>query len=372
MILNIASQTELSGFYIVYNRTAINEKEGTYGISHLIEHLISHNFDDNLVEKFQNVGLAWNAYTSPTNIVFYLSGLDKHVSQYRDEFISRLSNITISNEDFDLEKRVLLEEYTSIFNMQSPSHLLNLYRKKLNTYNSIGKKGDLIKMSLDDCKNYHNKYYKTPSKIINVSKNNPFTSNIELNNFNNNYHVKYYDNKDIELDVHKNLEVANKSSIIYLSPIIEEDWAVIFFINYFLTNGISSHLYKNIRKKSGLAYYIRCNIDRLSDYSGINIISTETDDDKVGQIIETLDKTLSDTSFLTQSKFDQVKNSIINKIDTVEINRYNNVETYIKPEQWAIEKQIQNINLLKVKEVYYKYYNVDNFYKSVDKTEFLK
>ena len=100
MILNIESQTELSGFYVVYNRTIINEKKGTYGISHLIEHLISHNFDDNLIEKFQNVGISWNAYTSPTNIVFYVSGLDKYISQYREEFLSRLISINISEFEF--------------------------------------------------------------------------------------------------------------------------------------------------------------------------------------------------------------------------------------------------------------------------------
>jgi predicted Zn-dependent peptidase len=137
-----------------------------------------------------------------------------------------------------------------------------------------------------------------------------------------------------------------------------------------LSNGINSPLYKNVRKKSGLAYYIRCSIDRLSDYSGVNIISTETDDYKVDKLMATLDETLSDISFLNKSKFDQVKNSIINKIDTVDINRHSNVETYIKPETWAIEKNIHDITLDKVIETYLKYYRVDNFYKSVDKREF--
>ena len=86
--------------------------------------------------------------------------------------------------------------------------------------------------------------------------------------------------------------------------------------------------------------------------------------------MEKLDETLSDISFLTKSKFEEVKNSIINKIDTVDINRYINVETFIKPETWAIEKQIHNITLDNVIETYLKYYNIDKFYKSVDKREF--
>lgn len=369
MILNIESQTELSGFYVVYNRTIANEKEGIYGISHLIEHLMSHNINDELVEKFQNNGMAWNAYTSPTNIVFYLSGLDKYVKEYKYEFLEKLSNIEINDYDFELEKTVLLEEYTSIFNMQSPSHLLNLYRKLLSTYNSIGRKNDIESVKISTCKEYFYKYYKYPSKIINVSKNDFFNKSINLNDYKNDYYVNYKFNPKAEINEHKS--ILNKSSVIYLSPVIEDNWSIVFFINYLLSNGIGSPLYKNIRKKSGLAYYVRCSLDRFSDYSGINVISTETDDNKVDKLINILNDTLENfEDFLTKEKFKQVKNSIINKIDTVDINRHSNVETYIKPETWAIEKNIYDVTLDKVIETYKKYYKVENFYKSVDKKEF--
>jgi predicted Zn-dependent peptidase len=369
MILNIESQTELSGFYVVFNRTVVNEKEGQYGISHLIEHLMSHNINDELLEEFQNTGMAWNAYTSPTNIVFYLSGLDKYVSRYKYEFLSRLSYINVNENEFDIEKTVLLEEYTSIFNMQNPSHLLNLYRKLFNSYNSIGRKKDIEGLTVETCENHFNKYYKSPSKIINVSKNNPFDKDIKLNGFDNDYYIKYNFNPKAEIDKHKN--ILNKSSVIYLSPVIEDDWPIVFFINYLLSNGINSPLYTNVRKKSGLAYYIRCSMDRLSDYSGVNIISTETDDHKVDRLISVIDDTLSNFEYLNESRFEQVKNSIINKMDTVDINRHSNVETYIKPEKWAIEKNIYDITLEKVINTYKKYYNVNKFYKSVDKKEFI-
>lgn len=368
MILNINSQTELSGFYVVYNGTIINENKGIYGISHLIEHLMSHNISDDLVEVFQNNGLAWNAYTSPTNLVFYLSGLDKYVSKYKYEFFNRLKNINLKPSEFKLEKSILLEEYTSIFNMQSPSHLLNLHRKLFNSYNTIGRKKDIENVTLEMCKEHFYKFFNKPSKIINVSKNSPFEMDVEFNNFTNNHHIDYNINTNAEIDKHNS--ILNKSSVIYISPIIKDDWAVVFFINYLLSNGINSPLYKNVRKKSGLAYYIRCNLDRLSDFSGLNIISTETDDDKVEKLMETINETLSDLSFLTKAKFEQVKNSIVNKIDTVDINRHSNVETFIKPDEWAIERNIHKITYNKVVETYMKYYKIENFYKSVDKIEF--
>ena len=40
MIINLKSQTDLSGFYVVYEGSTNLEKSGWFGISHLMEHLI--------------------------------------------------------------------------------------------------------------------------------------------------------------------------------------------------------------------------------------------------------------------------------------------------------------------------------------------
>ena len=51
MIINLKSQTDLSGFYVVYEGSTNLEKSGWYGISHLMEHLMCKNFD-HLQEDF--------------------------------------------------------------------------------------------------------------------------------------------------------------------------------------------------------------------------------------------------------------------------------------------------------------------------------
>jgi len=368
MILNLESQTELSGFYVIFNRTVANEKEGIYGISHLVEHLVSHNFKNDLIEEFRNYSMEWNAYTSPTDIVFFLTGMDKYVSKYRDLFLDKVLFMNIKNEDFDLEKSTLLEEYTSLFNSQGSSHLLNLYRKLLNTYSSIGKKDNIQKLTINDCYNYREQNYFLPSKIINVSKYSKFESDIKFNNCVNNFKINYNDN-DFEIEKYKTS--LNKSSIIYFSPIVEEDWAVISFINYMLSDGLSTPLYKKIRKKTGLAYYIKCNLNRMSDFSGVNVISTETDDEKVDDLINILNEALMDKSFLNKEEFEKTKMSILNKIETIKIYRHINVDAFIKPDSWSLEKQINNITLDKVINSFDKYFNINNIYKSIDKKEFI-
>ena len=55
-----------------------------------------------------------------------------------------------------------------------------------------------------------------------------------------------------------------------------------------------------------------------------------------------------------------------------EILRYKNVNKYINPEGWSVYDILDKVNMKKIKEVYKKYYNFDNFYVSNDKKEFKK
>ena len=86
MIINLKSQTDLSGFYVVYEGSTNLEKPGWYGISHLMEHLVCKSFD-HLQEDFDKDGIDWNAYTSSNEIVFYLTGLDEKVNKWKKKFV---------------------------------------------------------------------------------------------------------------------------------------------------------------------------------------------------------------------------------------------------------------------------------------------
>ena len=71
MIINLKSENELSGFYIVYEGSTNLENKGNFGISHLMEHLFCKNFD-HLLDDFDRDGISWNAYTDTNLINFYL------------------------------------------------------------------------------------------------------------------------------------------------------------------------------------------------------------------------------------------------------------------------------------------------------------
>lgn len=367
MVYNIPNQIDLSGFYIVYNGVVVNENEGTYGISHLIEHLVCKNLDDEFVQNLEKNGITWNAYTTPNNVVFYIKGLDEYVYKFKDEFLKKITNFEINPSVFENERKIVLEEYSDLFNRYNKNHFLNLYRKVLNNYNSVGKKDNILNLTVDDCLNYYSKFYNKPSSIVYVSKKYKQDEDITFDNFtkpNKSFNFGKY-NSLLESPIFS----TNKSSIMYLSSVITEDFDKIIFINYLLSGGLKSPLYKAIREKNSLAYYINCRIDRLGD-NGIVIISTETSDENVDKLNETIVDVFKERSYLNKEKFETVKQFIKISLMKSNINLQDNEDKFILPQNWLIENTIDQITYDDIVDTFDKYFNINDFYKSVNKTEF--
>ncbi len=370
MILNLNSSTNLSGFYIIFNGTIKNETIGIRGISHFIEHLICKGFKD-LLDNFEENGITWNAYTSDSRIVFYITGLDEYVNEYKNKYLDKICNFDIKTIDFDLEKKIILEEYIDTFNNQSTSHYLNLYRKLFNDYNPIGELNDIKNLKKENCEEYWNKYYKYPSKIINVSKNNIYNRNLEFNNFNNDYEIKYLVNNDF---IYQKINIFNnKISVIYLSKIIDSDYKIVNFITLLLSSGLRSPFYQETREKYGLVYYINCYLDNITDNYGVINISADIDEKNINKFYDRISNVMNNKeNFIDKKRFDIVKKSNQILYKKAEINKYNNVNKYIIDKKWLLEDIIDDITLDMVYDVYDKYFNINDYYISYDKKEFEK
>lgn len=369
MIINLKSPTDLSGFYVVYEGSTNLEKPGWYGLSHLMEHLLCKSFD-HLQEDFDKDGIDWNAYTSSNEIVFYLTGLDEKVNKWKKKFVDLLTTFNITKEQFENERKIVLEEYMDSFNDQTQSHMLNLSRKLFNDYSPIGSRQDLENLKFMDCLNFFELQYTKPTKIINVSKHKDFKDK----------GIEFQERKIItnlsfgehETPMELNNEFKDKTSIAILSPVIEEDFAYVHFINAMLSLGLKSPLYQEIREKAGLVYYIHCYQSRVND-KGLNSISTLTSNKNVNKVIELTKKVINNPDkFLTKERFNIIKDYYLVRRQKDEINRYASVNQWINPPKWSVYDILDEVNLKKIKEVYKKYYNFDNFYISNDKKEFNK
>ena len=369
MIINLKSQTDLSGFYIVYEGSTNLEKKGWYGISHLMEHLMCKNFD-HLQEEFDKDGIEWNAYTSSNEIVFYLTGLDEKVNKWKGEFMDLLGQFNVTKEQFENERNIVLEEYMDCFNDQSQSHMLNLSRKLFNDYDPIGLKEDLENLKFMDCLNYFELQYAKPTKVINVSKNKKYKNNTL--DFTDIIIVKdtTYGSHKVQLEL--NNEFKDKTSIAILSPVINEDFAYIHFINAMLSLGLKSPLYQEVREKRGLVYYVHCYQSRLNN-QGINTISTQTSNKNFNAVVDSIKLVLDNPGkYLNKDRFNLVKDYYGVRKQKEEILRYKNVNQWINPKNWSVYEILDEVKPKKIREIFDKYYNFDSLYISNDKKEFKK
>ena len=367
MIINLRSQTALSGFYIVFEGSTNLETPGIYGMSHLLEHLIFKSVD-HLQEDYDRSGLEYNAYTSGNSIVFYLQGLDNQVLKYKDQFLDLLLQFQITEEQLEMERQIVLSEYEDCFNEQSQNHQLNWSRKYLQDFDAIGLREDLEKISIKDVKDFFDLQFSKPTRIINVSNSKPFVRpDIQ---FKTHELSKIYKFGNYNSILESGNSFKDKTSIIVSGPLVDEYSAYISYINSMLGHGLRSPLYDEIREKKGLVYFIHCYQNRLNK-QGISLISTQTSNKKVPLVLDGIEKIIRNPdTYLTQDRFDLVKDYYSIKQEKNEILRYKNIDKWIEPNGSLISDILPTVSLNKIREIYDEFYNWDKFYVSIDKNDF--
>ena len=385
MIINKKSETGLSGFYVIFDGSTMNEKPGWFGLSHLMEHLVCKSFEHRQ-NVYQQKNIRWNAYTSNTEVVFFMKGLDRHINEYKNEFFDLILSYEPTQEQLDNEKKIVLEEYKMSFNSQGSAHYLNFQRKMFGFYGPIGIRSDIENFTLQDCKEYLDLYYKKPTRVINVSKFNDFETDAEFRErvsyepvefkMNTNLHIITSDDETEVPEGMIPLEIINdyknKVSILNTSPVITKDFAYATFLCEMLGSGLNSPLYREVREKLGLVYSIDCFIDKFNNNSCIIGIMTDTSSKNIKKVQSQIKKVLDNKEkFLTQDRFDIIKDSYITKLEESDILNFTNVGKYMDDPEWRVESVIDTITLQDVYNVCDKYLNWDVLYKSVDRTEFV-
>lgn len=91
-----------------------NENPEENGIAHFIEHMLFKGTKKrtayDIAREADSMGANVNAYTSKTNTVFYISGLQKNLENYMELMSDMLYNSTFNEEEIERERGVVLEE----------------------------------------------------------------------------------------------------------------------------------------------------------------------------------------------------------------------------------------------------------------------
>jgi predicted Zn-dependent peptidase len=109
--INPNAQSAAVGFFV---RTgARDETDDISGVSHFLEHMLfkgtEHLSALEVNEAFDRIGAKFNAFTSEENTVYYAAVLPEYFPE-AVELWCRLMRPALRNEDFQVEKKVILEE----------------------------------------------------------------------------------------------------------------------------------------------------------------------------------------------------------------------------------------------------------------------
>ncbi|MBP1681758.1 MAG: putative zinc protease [Proteobacteria bacterium] len=163
---------------IFYRVGSGNEIMGKSGIAHMLEHL---NFKstknlkagefDEIVKGFGGVN---NASTGFDYTHYYIKSSSKNLPKSLELFAELMQNLKLSDEEFQPERNVVLEErlwrtdnspigylYFRLFNNAFTYHPYH--------WTPIGFKDDIKNWSIEDIRSFHSKYYQPSNAIVVVA-----------------------------------------------------------------------------------------------------------------------------------------------------------------------------------------------------------
>lgn len=361
MVINLKSQTELAGFYIVYEGSTLLETEKNFGIAHLCEHLLCKSYQ-HLQDEFQQKAITWNAYTSNNNVVFFIHGLVDLIEPYKNRLIEYISSYELKDEVFENERKIVLQEYLDCFNDQGQNHFLNLFRKRFGYYDPIGSYRALTSIAVEDVREFINLQFKKPTKIVNVG---------------NEFHYSDLHQLDVpqptltapeEFELQRGNSYEEKTSLIILFDEFRGNYSYIKFINELLADGLNSPLYQEIREKRGMAYYVHLYLTRIGG-RGVNVLATETTEEHISPIIDIVGDILSKPSeYISKERFTRVAEGWKIQSRINEINRFARVTKYLEPTGWNVDEIIDTVTCDEVMAVFGDLYKIGAV--SIDKKEF--
>jgi predicted Zn-dependent peptidase len=148
MYKHVDSNIGISLMAIEYPFGGSTEIVGERGISHLMEHLMCKMYDD-LRQTMRASRIEYNAFTAETKTVFWFEGLDDELKKFSSIFFDRITQHEhiYSKNDFENEKKTVIQEYKDCFNDQRDGSYYNFLRKHYESCDAIGFLNDIENFS---------------------------------------------------------------------------------------------------------------------------------------------------------------------------------------------------------------------------------
>lgn len=314
----VKSTNGLASFTIVFNGAGLFEGPGTYGYSHLIEHLVAGKLKK-YENKFQEWGVSYNAATGNNRIFYFIKGLDEGVCKFKKTLLEIVYNGTkdLTKEELDAEKEIVKSEYEMSLMHPLGAHLELLGRKKFNVVNPLGTMEDIENATVESIQKFETLECQVyPACIIDVSSKpiSKWPSEIErvwmptcVEEYDDCDRYYFGFEKDMPTDDFCTTYWANNTSIVASFKIGFDEMPYIGLLSDVLGAGLSSPLYNEIRIKRNLAYAVHSMVYPIAKNIGIFLVAVTVNKDKVAETKEAIKEVLKNPKkYIKFSRFKSV------------------------------------------------------------------
>lgn len=316
------NELKMTSLHIIYEAGSMFEKAGRYGTMHLMEHMICKNYND-LRDSLQELGIVCNAYTAQDYVVFWFKGLESKLSPMKAELVKRITGgFRATDDELQMEKKVVVEEYLDTFNDQIIGNYYNAFRKHYDCYGPIGLRADIEKFGIDDALEVYEEYFSKPTRIVEVG---PTQADLSFVNYaaKREYKLKEFGVYDYEPE---EVNTLNKITLIAFGKIKCDaaNYPALTLGLSMLGDGLNSPLYKEIRENRGLSYFSWCDSMEHGDFV-LPLFGACTEKDRINELTDVYNMIFSDvTSYLTKERFSICKNRFTVVKEKREVLRYDN------------------------------------------------
>jgi predicted Zn-dependent peptidase len=153
-----------------------NETENEHGVAHFLEHMMFRSGNNKTIEDFQNridmLGGSINASTDEDTTVFRIVTLKENTNRVIDLLGQLLTNTSISEEEVELERTIILEELRNYNNSNSvlqEGFLSNAYGDHPVTRPIGGSKQSVEAISAQQLAAFRKKHYTRQNLVIGLA-----------------------------------------------------------------------------------------------------------------------------------------------------------------------------------------------------------
>ena len=325
------TQSKISSIVVAFNAGARMEGSRKFnsGLAHMLEHSIFKGTDKRTCEQINEevamMGGSINAFTSHEMVAYFLDVPYDKLEDGMELMSDIILNSKIPNDEFEKEKKVVLEEEASSYDDIDSYMFRNFSELFFSNYLKnpvIGTQSSISKFTAEEVREFYKKFCSKDQIILSVSSNHKKKDVKDIM-------IKYFGQANGKIrkksSFGKPNEYGGLGQVLTLTrPGIEHSYVWVCFpgltknskhkaamsvMSSVLGGGMDSRLFKEIREKRGLAYSVYCASTEFQT-AGAFMICFSSRDENINEIIELVSLEISKIkeNLVEEKELQKIKN----------------------------------------------------------------